>query len=153
MVMAIRQRLFWLMIVILMGLTIYGLLTWLLLIEKAYAAEGAYCVRYADQATSDFILRLNDTKTQDFIRTRLWTTCLNSDEAPDLPKDVMQTLQIIRPDAGGGACPTPSEPRSSAATIPKRVSRPNVEPVQALCSNAKMRTVYQTGTAHWTCQR
>jgi hypothetical protein len=106
------------------------------------AADAAYCTAYADGASASLVESLNRDSTKQFIRDRLYTTCLNAEAQPALPRTIWALIDTVRPEAPPLACPV--------TTVTKVVAVVRA-PEQALCTTAHMRTVY-AGTS-WRCAR
>jgi hypothetical protein len=112
------------------------------------AADAQYCAHYADDANASLVDSLNRESTRQFIHNRLYTSCLNADAEPALPRTIWALIDTVRPEP-----PTLAKPPMSACpttTVTKLVTVVKA-PEQTLCAEHKLHTVY-TGTS-WRCSR
>jgi len=114
---------------------------------SAIAADAAYCTAYAAKATSDLSSAIASERSQQFIHDRFYTTCLNAEGQPALPKDAFEAIDVIRLDTPKAACPAPT---TFTKTLTRTITVTKA-PEQSLCASHQMHTIY-TGTS-WHCAK
>jgi hypothetical protein len=127
-----------------------GAATWA---APTLAADVAYCTRYANDASASLVDSLNRESTKQFIHNRLYTSCLNAEAEPPLPRTIWALIDAVRPDTR--EVPTrevPIQPPRACPTTTVTKLIPVVKaPEQVLCAAHSMHTIY-TGTS-WRCSR
>jgi hypothetical protein len=131
----------------------------------AHAADSSYCRVYANRMSAMTLQRLVgvpfvNVATGRFLYRQAWTSCLNSDEEPEIVLSETQQPLIdgmptppMRPE---GSVPA-TDPADAPAEVPVAPVAPKAKATktastdQPLCVRHHMRTVYHG--LHWNCRK